>query len=340
MNHRCFTIMCHLLKTIARLTSMEVVDVEEMVAMFLHILAHDPTQYAYHFGDSSDWGAGNAATQEGIHSFSIDRFHKLNFTCTAFIRFIALGIPFLHNVLGVCDTIGDFVYVLTDWEQSTADSRILLDVISRPNSLKVSKGYYYLVDAGYPNAEGFLAPYRGQCYHLQERRGAENAPSTSKEFFNMKYSSAGNVIERAFGVLKGRWAILQGKSYYPVEVQCRTILACCLPHNLINRVMTNFNIEDDIDEVDFTCATTATDGIHYIETSNEWTQWRGNLAQEMFNEWELCNHMASSLRLPKYNWTKEEEAGLIVCLVELVDTGGWRSDNGTFRPEYQISWRE
>ena len=41
MNHRCFTIMCHLLKTIARLTSTEVVDVEEMVAMFLHILAHD-----------------------------------------------------------------------------------------------------------------------------------------------------------------------------------------------------------------------------------------------------------------------------------------------------------
>ncbi|KAA0051499.1 gag/pol protein [Cucumis melo var. makuwa] len=32
-----------------------------------------PTQYAYHFGDSSDWGAGNTATQEGIHSFSIDR---------------------------------------------------------------------------------------------------------------------------------------------------------------------------------------------------------------------------------------------------------------------------
>ncbi|KAL4030828.1 hypothetical protein IC575_009080 [Cucumis melo] len=41
MDHRCFTIMCHLLKTIARLTSMEVVDVEEIVAMFLHILAHD-----------------------------------------------------------------------------------------------------------------------------------------------------------------------------------------------------------------------------------------------------------------------------------------------------------
>ncbi|TYK00703.1 putative nuclease HARBI1 [Cucumis melo var. makuwa] len=101
------------------------------------------------------------------------------------------------NVLGVCDTKGDFVYVLAGWEGSAADSHILRDAISRPN------GYYYLVDAGYPNADGFLAPYRGQRYHLQEWRGTENALSTSKEFFNMKHSSARNVIERAFSVLKG-----------------------------------------------------------------------------------------------------------------------------------------
>ncbi|KAL0536886.1 hypothetical protein IC582_025849 [Cucumis melo] len=41
MDRRCFAILCHLLRTIARLTSAEVVDVEKMVAMFLHILAHD-----------------------------------------------------------------------------------------------------------------------------------------------------------------------------------------------------------------------------------------------------------------------------------------------------------
>uniref|UniRef100_A0A9I9EG97 Retrotransposon protein n=1 Tax=Cucumis melo TaxID=3656 RepID=A0A9I9EG97_CUCME len=32
--------------------------------------------------------------------------------------------------------------------------------------------------------------------------------------------------------------------------------------------------------------------------------------------------------------TKEEEAGLVECLVELVNGGGWRSDNGTFHPGY------
>ncbi|KAL0550221.1 hypothetical protein IC582_014725 [Cucumis melo] len=150
----------------------------------------------------------------------------------------------------------------------------------------------------------------------------------------MKHTSARNVIERAFGVLKGRCTILRGKPYYSIEVQCRTILACCLLHNLINRDMATFDIVDDIDEVDSTHATCAIDDIHYIETSNEWTQWKDDLAEEMFSEWELRNHMASSSRLPKHNWTKEEEAGLIECLMELVNVGGSRSDNGTFRLRY------
>ncbi|KAA0041229.1 glycine-rich cell wall structural protein 1-like [Cucumis melo var. makuwa] len=33
----------------------------------------------------------------------------------------------------------------------------------------------------------------------------------------MKHSLARNVIERAFGILKGCWAILRGKSYYPLQ---------------------------------------------------------------------------------------------------------------------------
>ena len=87
----------------------------------------------------------------------------------------------------------------------------------------------------------------------------------------MKHSSARNVIERAFGLLKGRWAILRGKSYYPVDVQCRTIMACCLLHNLINREMTNSEIIE----------------INYIEASNEWSEWRDQLAHTMFSDWEL-----------------------------------------------------
>ncbi|KAL0533620.1 hypothetical protein IC582_027659 [Cucumis melo] len=41
MDRRTFTIICHLLRNVAGLSSTEIVDVEEMVAMFLHVLAHD-----------------------------------------------------------------------------------------------------------------------------------------------------------------------------------------------------------------------------------------------------------------------------------------------------------
>jgi hypothetical protein len=33
-------------------------------------------------------------------------------------------------------------------------------------------GKYYLVDSGYPNRLGYLAPYKGTKYHLQEYRDA------------------------------------------------------------------------------------------------------------------------------------------------------------------------
>ena len=74
----------------------------------------------------------------------------------------------------------------------------------------------------------------------------------------MKHSSTRNVIGRAFGVLKGRWVILHGKSYYPLQVQYRTILACCLLHNLINREMTNCDDINDVNEEDSAYATTTT----------------------------------------------------------------------------------
>ncbi|KAA0041791.1 retrotransposon protein [Cucumis melo var. makuwa] len=48
----------------------------------------------------------------------------------------------------------------------------------------------------------------------------------------------------------------------------------------------------------------------------------------------LTSSTTSSSRLPKHSWTKEEEADLVECLVELVNASGWRSDNGTFLPGY------
>ena len=61
-------------------------------------------------------------------------------------------------------------------------------------------GKYFLVDAGYTNGPGFLAPYRGTRYHLNEWIG--NTPQSYKELFNLHHPSARNAIERSFGILK------------------------------------------------------------------------------------------------------------------------------------------
>ncbi|KAG8384091.1 hypothetical protein BUALT_Bualt04G0082000 [Buddleja alternifolia] len=61
----------------------------------------------------------------------------------------------------------------------------------------VLPGSYYLVDVGYTNGERFLTPFRGQRYHLDDW-SERHQPTTTEEFFNMKHSSARNVIERMY----------------------------------------------------------------------------------------------------------------------------------------------
>jgi hypothetical protein len=64
-------------------------------------------------------------------------------------------------------------------------------------------GKFYLVDSGYPNRQGYLAPYRGTKYHLPEFQQGP-MPRGKKEVFNFAHSSLRNVIERSFGVLKNK----------------------------------------------------------------------------------------------------------------------------------------
>ncbi|KAL0458896.1 UNVERIFIED_CONTAM: hypothetical protein Slati_0516800 [Sesamum latifolium] len=96
---------------------------------------------------------------------------------------------------------------------------------------------------GYSNGEGFLSPYRGVRYHLKEWNSGRNSPQNHEEFFNMKHASARNVIERTFGLLKARRAILRSPTFYSIKVQNRIIMACCLLHNYIRQEMADDPIE-------------------------------------------------------------------------------------------------
>ncbi|XP_057545781.1 protein ALP1-like [Amaranthus tricolor] len=121
------------------------------------------------------------------------------------------------NVLGVCAPKMLSIYVLLDWEGSAHDVRVLCNALSRPHGFRVPRGYYYLVGGGYTNCEGFLAPYRGQRYHLKEWTNKQ--PQTAEEYYNMKHAQARNVIERCFGLLKGRWSILRSPSFFLFELK-------------------------------------------------------------------------------------------------------------------------
>ncbi len=46
------------------------------------------------------------------------------------------------NLLGVYSPNMQFIYMLPRWEGSAHDGRVLQDVISRPNGLKVPQGKY------------------------------------------------------------------------------------------------------------------------------------------------------------------------------------------------------
>ena len=69
----------------------------------------------------------------------------------------------------------------------------------------------FLGNAGYPNSQFVMTPYRGVRYHLKEVRQASLKPENAKELFNLRHSSLRNVIERIFGVLKRQWQILGGR---------------------------------------------------------------------------------------------------------------------------------
>ncbi|CAL5403039.1 unnamed protein product [Camellia sinensis] len=246
------------------------------------------------------------------------------------------------NVLGVCSHDMQFIYVLPGWEGSASDSRVLRDAISRPNGLRVPTGSYYLVDAGYTNGEGFLAPYRGQRYHLSTWREG-GAPTNAEEFFNMKHSAARNIIERCFGLLKLRWAILRTYSYFPINTQCRIITACCLLHNLIKREMPMDPLEVDLDDTLPNNQETGNEYIDTIEGSDQWSNWRDTLANQMYNEWSMDDTTATSGCRKKGKgkgttsssrgrrvWTPKECDVLIRAMRDLFSEK-WKADNGQFR---------
>lgn len=143
-----------------------------------------------------------------------------------------------QNVLAACTFDLQFIFIYPGWEGSAAGSRVLKAVLDDPhqNFPCIPEGKYYLVDSGYANMKGFIAPFQGVRYHVHEYRGANQLPRNARELFNHRHSSLSNVIQRSFSLLKTRFPILKLAPQYAVHIQRDIVIAACVLHNYIRRM--------------------------------------------------------------------------------------------------------
>ncbi|XP_028098365.1 uncharacterized protein LOC114298058 [Camellia sinensis] len=97
----------------------------------------------------------------------------------------------------------------------------------------VSAGKYYLVDSGYSNKTGYLAPYKGYRYHQSAHQNRR--PQNEFELFNKAHSSLCSCIERTFGAWKSRWGTLRNIQKLSFSNQVIFVCASMALHNFIRR---------------------------------------------------------------------------------------------------------
>ncbi|XP_059626895.1 uncharacterized protein LOC132269660 [Cornus florida] len=189
-------------------------------------------------------GVSNRMLQERFqHSRETDCIGAIDGTHIAAVIPENKKVPYIRrkgyctqNVMDVCDFNMLFTFAWASWEGTAYDTRILLEAIERIN-LNFSKppeGKYYLVDGGYSNMKGYLAPYKRERYHLPEfRRGSQ--PRGPHEFFNHAHSSLRTIIERTFGVWKAKWRIISRMPSFSFSKQVAIVIASITIHNFIRR---------------------------------------------------------------------------------------------------------
>lgn len=157
-----------------------------------------------------------------------------------------------QNVMAACDFDMCFTFVNAGWEGTATDLRILLHCVHNKglNFPQAPKGKYYMVDTGYPNMVGFLAPYKETRYHLPDFQRGERVAGR-KEMYNDAHSSLRNVFERTFGVLKARFPILRSMPSFSLQSQMFVVVACMAIHNFVRLAMDSDHLFDLYDSENY-----------------------------------------------------------------------------------------
>lgn len=125
------------------------------------------------------------------------------------------------NVQAVCDHLGKFTNISAQWPGSSHDSHIFRSSQTR-TYMEQHGGFdrgIILGDAGYPCKPFLMTPYR--C-----------ADTPQKQLFNNRHCKTRCMIERAFGVWKGRFRVLHSEIRMKPTKVCKIIIACAVLHNI------------------------------------------------------------------------------------------------------------
>lgn len=142
-----------------------------------------------------------------------------------------------QNIIAACDFDLTFVFASAGYDGSIHDYTIfrrtaLNNECPFPHP---EQGKFYLVDAGYPNMKGYLAPFKGFKYHQADFRRGKRRITCDQEYFNRAHSSLRSVIERTFGIWKARWGMLKNMPNVSLDDQVSMVLASMAIHNYIRR---------------------------------------------------------------------------------------------------------
>ncbi|KAL4568308.1 hypothetical protein LXL04_023917 [Taraxacum kok-saghyz] len=198
------------------------------------------------------------------------------------------GIP-TFNVMAVCDFEMCFTFISVGWEGSAHDTRVFLHAIETPamNFPKPPEGKYYIVDKGYPDRKGYLAPYSRIRYHQSQFEHV--LPTNAQEAFNRVHSSLRSCIERSFGVLKKRWKILRQMPSFNKKTQIDVIMATFALHNYIRRNDSTYTIFIDVGQnpqnipTEELGETSGTANLNTRGTNNEMRQVCNNIADMIWS---------------------------------------------------------
>lgn len=139
------------------------------------------------------------------------------------------------NLQGIVDANLKFIHATVGYPGSIHDARVLIrlsglydiaqneQILSGPtcNINGIETRPLLAGDSAYPLTSWLVKPYLDRGRLTPEKRK-----------FNLKLSALRCVVERAFGMLKGRWRIALKKVEQKTSTLKKTVIAACVLHNI------------------------------------------------------------------------------------------------------------